>query len=113
MLGAAAVFAHHLHESDHAVIQHGHVVEEVEALKHHANLRTIGGYIIAALHNILLVKQDLTGGRNFQQVDTAEQRGLPGAGSADDARHIAFFYREVDIPQHDVFAKGFGEVLNL
>ena len=63
--------------------------------------------------DILSMVQNLAGGGGFQQIDAAQQRGLAGAGSADDGGYIALVHNEVDVPQYLVIAKGFGKVIHL
>jgi N-acetylglucosamine-6-phosphate deacetylase len=80
---------------------------------HHAHPTAVSGHIKAPPQNIFLMVVNLTGRRVFQQIDTTKQRGLAGAGSADDGGHIALFHREINVFQHLMAAKGFGKMLNL
>ena len=75
--------------TDDAVIQRGHIIEKVEALKHHPHFRAVGGYGKTFLRNIFAVINDLTRSRRFQQVNAAEQRGFTGPRRTDDAGDIA------------------------
>ena len=49
------------HRGQGAVIQHGFVVEQVEALKHHADLLPQGVQIHGEVHQVLAVKPDVAG----------------------------------------------------
>ena len=79
----------HRHGSKRAVVQHGLVVEKVEALKHHANLLPQGVEVDLEVHEILPVEPNVTGVGLLQQIDAAQERGLAGAGRADDAYDLA------------------------
>ena len=103
----------HLHLTDDAVFQNGHIVEQVEGLEHHAHMGAVSRGIDALGDNILAVVENLAGGGNLQQVDAAQQRGLAGAGGADDGGHVALFHGEIDIPQNLMGAEGLGQVVDL
>ena len=84
------------HGGQGAVIQHVFVVEEVEALKDHADLLTQGVEIGVQDGQVLTVEPDVAAVRLFEKVQTAQQGGLAGAGGTDDADHLAFVYVQVD-----------------
>ncbi len=58
--------------------------EEVEMLEHHAHLLAVEVDIAALIGDIDAVKENLSAGRNLQQVQAAEERRLAGAGRPDD-----------------------------
>ena len=79
----------HRHGRERAVVQHGLVIEKVEALKHHADLLPQGIEVDLKVHEVLPVEPDVAGIGFLQQIDAAQQRGLTGAGRADDAHDLA------------------------
>ena len=97
----------HLHLADDAVLQHGHIVEEVEGLEHHAHSAAVSRNIKTTAQHILIMIEDLAVGGILQQIDAAQQRGLAGAGSADDGDHIALPDGEIDVPQDLMGTEGF------
>ena len=72
----------------------------------------IGG-VDAPSGHIFPVVEDLTAGGGLQQVDAPQQGGLAGAGGADDAGDVAFFHREIDVPQDLMVAEGLGKMPDL
>ena len=96
----------------HAVFQHGHVVEEVEGLKHHPHMGAVGGGVGPARQDVSPVIENFTRCGGLQEIDAAQQRGLAGAGGADNADHVARVHREVDIPQDPVGPEGLGQMVD-
>ena len=91
---------------DHAIFQHGHVVDQVEGLEHHAHMGAVLGGIDLGTGDVLAAVEDLAAGGGLQQVDAPQQGALAGAGGTNDAGDIAFFHGEIDVPQHFVAAEG-------
>ena len=102
-----------LHLSHHAVFEDRHIVEQVEGLEHHAHMGAVLRGIDAPARHIGAVVEDLTAAGGLQQVDTPQQRGLAGAGSADDGNNVALLDSKVNIPQNLMGAKGLAEVTDL
>ena len=73
---------------DDAVFKNRHVVEQIEALKHHADARAIGRFVDLALRDVLAVKQNAAACGTFQKIDAAKERRFARTGCADDARHV-------------------------
>ena len=103
-LGAGALLEGH--GSQHAVLHDVHVVEEVEALEHHADglaqavdVDVLGGQVLA-------VEPHVAGVGGLEQVNAAQQGGLAGAGGADDGDDLARHDLEVHAAQDVVCAKG-------
>ena len=113
LAGGLLVLVQHVAQAGGAVVQHGHVVEEVEALEHHAHLGAVGAGVRAFGRDVLPMEQHAAVGRGLQQVDAAQQRGFSAAGGADHAGNIAVVDGKVNIAQHHVGAKAFGEVAHL
>ena len=88
----------------------GQVREQVEVLKHHADLRAhrgdraIGMRTETTLDLVaidqLAVDADASLLRDLEMVDAAQQRGLSAAGGTDDADDLADRDREVDPSQY-------------
>ena len=102
----------HRHGRERAVVQHGLVVEKVEALKHHADLLPQGVEVDLEVHEILPVEPDVAGIGFLQQIDAAQQRGLAGAGRADDAHDLAAVDLQVDALEHVEVAEGLFELFD-
>ena len=65
--------------------------EEIEMLEHHAHLLAVEVNIAALIGDIDAVKENLSARRNLQQVEAAQERGLAGAGRADDDHDFTLF----------------------
>ena len=76
-LGPAA--PEHGHLTGDAVLQRGHVVEEIEALEHHADLCAVLREIHFPRGDVLPVIKHLAGRRRFKKVDAPEHRALARA----------------------------------
>ena len=68
-----------LHRGVGDVLQHGHVLEEVEGLEDHAHLTAQAVQRIAGRGDVLAVDDDLARGGRFEHVDGPEKRTLAGA----------------------------------
>ena len=103
----------HLRLAHHTVFQHGHVGKQIKGLKHHPHMGPVLRSPDPLAVNLLPMKEDVPGGRGLQQVHAPQKGGLAGAGGADDAGHIPGRDRKVNVFQHSVGTKGFGQVLHL
>ena len=88
-----------------AVVERRHIVKEIEALKHHADLCAVLREIEVLGRDVPPMIEHLTGGRRLEQVDAAQHRALAGAGCANDAQHLALFHAEVDVAQDGMVAE--------
>ena len=111
--GGLLVLFQYLDLPDHAIFQHGHVVEQVEGLEHHAHMGAVLGGIDLGTGDVLAAVEDLAAGGGLQQVDAPQQGALAGAGGTNDAGDIAFFHGEIDVPQHFVAAEGLAQMPDL
>jgi hypothetical protein len=59
----------------HAVLQHIHIIEQIELLEAHTDLRTVLIDILC-VENILSCNIDKAAVRLFQKIDTAQQGGF-------------------------------------
>ena len=71
------------------IFQHRQVGEHIEMLEHHADALAVLGDVQFFVGDVLALEKDLAAVRRFQQVQTAEKRGLSAAGGADDGHHLA------------------------
>ena len=69
--------------------------------------------IDAPARHVGAVVEDLAAAGGLQQVDAPQQRGLAGAGGADDGDDIALLDGEVDVPQNLMGAEGLAQVADL
>ena len=97
------------------VLQGGHVGEQVEALEHHPDFRTLAadltvGQLVEAaaafpVADQLAVDPEPPGVDLLQVVDAAEKGALARARGPDDAHHLAGRDLDVDAPEHLVAAE--------
>ena len=76
-LGLAHLFEHNGRER--TVVEHVHVVEQVEALEHHANVLAQFIDVAALGRKILAVEPDVARVRGLEQVKAAQKRRLARA----------------------------------
>ena len=90
------------------------MIEQVEILKDHTDLRTKGAEMrLAAAVEFFAFKPDVPAvGRN-QAVDALEQGAFSGAGRADQHLELAAFYGKAAILQNGLAAQLFGNMGNL
>jgi hypothetical protein len=88
------------------VVLHGPRRQQVEVLEDHADTAARPAQLPAGAGSapgeggeVLSGDGDRAGGGTLQQVDAADERGLAGAGLADDAVHLAFADVEIDAVQ--------------
>ena len=106
LLCALPVPLQHLHLTDNAVFKHSHIVEKVERLEHHADMRTVLRRVHTASRNISAVVYHFAEAGCFEQVDAPEKRRLAGARRAYDAYNVPLFNGEVYILEYLVCAEG-------
>ena len=58
----------------HNILQDGHVVEQVETLKHHPNLGTIGTQLDIISQNTFAMKKYVAASGSFQKINVPQQR---------------------------------------
>jgi hypothetical protein len=84
---------------------------EVELLEDHRAIGAPGAQLLALeLGDVGVAEQDLALGRVDQAVQKAQQRGFPGAGTADDADHLAVGDGEVGVVDGEVVAEAAGQL---
>ena len=71
------------------ILQHCHVIEEVETLEYHAHFLAHLVNRIAFLQNVFPVNYDTAAGRRVQQVERPQESAFPRPGRAYDADHLA------------------------
>ena len=113
LLRGLLVLMQHIAQARGAVVQHGHVVEQVEALEHHAHLGAVGAGVAPRGRDVTAVEQHLAVRGRLQQIDAAQQRGFAAAGRADDAGHVARVDGKVHVTQNNMGAEALGEVAHL
>ena len=111
------VAAQHLQRTGHDVLQSGHVAEQVELLKHHADLAPLlrqdcighrnHTAIAGAIAEKLAVDAHPTLIRRIEMVEAAQERALAAAAGADDHHHLALAHVQIDAAQHVMI----GEIL--
>ena len=89
--------AQHIDRSQHDVLQHGHMREQVELLKHHAQLGTHAGKILAFLRQGLALDENFARVDGLQAVDGAAHGRLARARGADHHDDFAAVDREIDV----------------
>ena len=92
--------AQHINRSQHDVLQYGHMCEQVELLKHHAQLGTHAGKILAFLRQGLALDEDLARVDGFQAVDGAAHGRLARARGANHNDDLAAVNRQIDVVEN-------------
>ena len=72
-LGFGSGLLENLRLTDHAVLESGHVVEKIERLEHHADVRTVCARAAFDIVDVCAVIEYLAGGRSLKEVYAAEQ----------------------------------------
>ena len=92
-----------------------HLVNLGDSCFETANSISISSLLINELSNegLPLLNYLVFGKNSFQQVDTAKQGGLAGAGGADDGDHIALVYGKINVLQNFMVTKGLGKVFDI
>ncbi len=86
---------------NHHVLLHAEVREEVELLKHHAQVRAHGVDVHALGRDLGAINRDGAARGGLQQVDAAQHGGLAGAGGPQHHDHLAAVDVEVDALEDD------------
>ena len=82
----------HLFERDgreRTIVEHIHVVEQVKALEHHADVLAEFIDIAALGRKVLAVEPDVARVRGLEQVEATQQRRFARTRSADDGDDLA------------------------
>ena len=95
--------------------------EKVEMLEHHTHLAAMGVEIDSLPLRVLLLcdvrplHDHAAGGRRFEQVERAQERGFAAAGGADDHDHVALADGKAHAVEHPdrTAAEVFAEVFDL
>jgi hypothetical protein len=103
----------HLDRSEGDVLEHVHVREKVETLKHHAHAAPDGDGVHPRIGHHDPVERDRSGIDGLQQVDAAQQGGLSTTAGTDETQHLVLAQVEVDALQHRTAAKRFMHALDL
>lgn len=88
-----------LQRQGHVVI-HGAGRQQVEVLKHHADVAARCAQLgVGQLHEVASVDDDLAVRGAVEQIQAAHQRAFARAGAADDAEHLARSDFQIDATQ--------------
>ena len=92
--------------------------EQVERLKHHAEVQTPFAHFVFALRrgvgrveDAVAVYEDASAVRRLKKVQTAQQRRLAAAGRAEDGQRPPLFEREADVLENARCAEPFFQML--
>ena len=77
------------------VVDHAHVVEQIEVLEDHADLFAHLVDVHLRVVQVMPVDHDPAAGGVFQSVKAAQQRGLACAGGTDDADHLTTVHGQI------------------
>ena len=69
--------------------------------------------VLMAVADVDAVKDDMSGGRLFQQVQAPQERRFAAAGGSDDGDDLVFVERRADILQNLQLVEALAEVLHL
>ena len=105
----------HLFERDgrkRAVVEHIHVVEQVKALEHHANVFAQLIDIAALGREVLAVEPDVARVRGLEQVEAAQESRLARARGADNGDDLAGVNGQVNALEHLERAEALAQALD-
>ncbi len=97
---------HLLHDlrGEHHVLAHAQMREQVELLKHHADLLTQGAQIGACGVQIFAIDLDHTIVDRLQAVERAQQGAFARAAATNDCHDLALFDRQIDAFEYVMIA---------
>ena len=101
-----------LHWGGSQVFDDVHVVEEIELLENHAHLFPVTVDVDVLVADIDAVHVDAAGGRDFHEIEAAEEGALAAARRTDDGNHFVLAEGSGDVVQHSELVEPLGEVLN-
>ena len=110
-LGRRLVDPVHLAGRQGQVLQHGQVREQVVGLEDDAHPATHGPGVDPRVGDVLALEEDRAVVDVLEQVEAAQQRGLPRPRRPDQADHVVRLDDQVDAPQHDLVAVGLPQLL--
>ena len=112
LLRVRAAPLEHLARGERHVVEDGHVREEVELLKHHANALAAVVLVDAGVRNVGLAEPDLAVVHALQHVDALHERGLARAGRPQKRNDLVLVHVERDVVEHHVVAKALHHVVD-
>ena len=114
-LGLRLLFAHlfQIHRGQHQVLQHVHVVEQVEMLKHHADPLPELIDVQLRILQVAAVHDDLPAAALLQSVHAPQEGGFSAAGGADDDHHFPLHDLRGNVFQHLQVLKALFQVLHV
>ena len=105
----------HLFERDgreRAVVEHIHVVEQVKALEHHADVLAQLVDVAALGREVLAVEPDVARVRGLEQVEAAQEGRLARTRGADDGDDLAGIDGQVDALEYLERAEALAQALD-
>ena len=109
-LGLAHLFEHDGRKR--AVVEHVHVVEQVKALEHHADVLAEFIDIAALGRKVLAVEPDVARVRGLEQIEAAQEGRLARARGADNGDDLAGVNGQVDALEYLERAEALAQALN-
>ena len=101
----------HLERSQHNVVQHGQMREQLIALEYHADALAQTRQPLAAVGDSLIAQADAPALGGLQRVDAAQQRALAAAAGAYHHDDLAGADGKADVIQHGIFPIALDQML--
>ena len=101
----------HLERSQHNVVQHGQMREQLIVLEYHADALAQTRQPLAAVGNSLIAQADAPALGGLQRVDAAQQRALAAAAGAYHHDDLAGADGKADVIQHCIFPIALDQML--
>ena len=95
------------------VVEDGHVREEIERLEDDPDPAAQLVHVDSACRDVLTAHDDASRVDRLEQVDAAQERGLPGAGSADEAYDLVLGEAQVDASEDFELVEGLVQTLDV
>ena len=101
----------HLERSQHNVVQHGQMREQLIALEYHADALAQTRQPLAAVGDSLIAQADAPALGGLQRVDATQQRALAAAAGAYHHDDLAGADGKADVIQHGIFPIALDQML--
>ena len=111
--GAADVLHSDVDGRERDIVEHVHVIEQVELLEHHAHAATLEVDVHLQVAQVIALKEDVTVRRVLEHVQAAQKSALAAARRANDGDLFAGVHLFGNIVEDDEIAVALGQVLHL
>ena len=101
-----------MHGGERNVLQHVHIVEQVELLENHSHMAALNVYVNFQIAKVVALEKYVAVSRVFKHIQTTEESTLTTAGRSDNRNLFALINFVADIIQNLQLPEMLGKVLN-